>query len=244
MKKLLILFFLLCLAVSVYGSECVVVVGQAVSAGGGCDDCSGALVLGAHFENNADIEEGTPCGCSDDTDKTWDGGSYNAESSDGSYSLVSTNSTTFYNIDLTNATTLEDEGTATFDLYLTENAGWNWPVVLKLHNGADMIEVAITDSNDLRLRHARDGWGEGNVDRDANLSLSTWYSVEVQWNVSGDPNTLSINVDGGTATTDSDTIYGSWGTNITDVGVAAGGDPDDVTFYLDNLQISTGSDLP
>ena len=55
-----------------------------------CDDCSGDLRLSAHFENNDDLTQGTPCGCADDDD-TWTLSSDMVYSTtqkyDGSYSV-------------------------------------------------------------------------------------------------------------------------------------------------------------
>ena len=215
-------------------------------AGGSCDDCSGTRVISSHFEDNSghDIETGTPCGCTDGTDTTFSGGTYNAESSDGSYSLQSTD--TERTIDMANVSTLEEEGTITFDIYLTENATANPATIVNLENttNTDYIQVQLLNtasSNDLKIIHEKNGWGTGTATVVAGLSTSTWYSVTAQYKVGGSPNTLSIAANSQTGTS-SDTLYGTWANDI-DVLKCGHEGGDAVTYYLDIVDVSTGSSL-
>ena len=92
-------------------------------AAGGCDDCSGTLVMAVHFEDNtgSDLETGTPCGCSDGSDKVYTLASAthsSTQASDGTYSISASGENYTVTIDNTGiAAAVSSVGTYCVDYY-------------------------------------------------------------------------------------------------------------------------------
>jgi hypothetical protein len=132
--------------------------------GGGCDDCSGTLILSVHFEdglNPTDITDGTPCGCTDGTDTTVDltgGAAINSTAayvSDGSYSADIRGEDDALEIDSTGLPSgLMTTGTYCADYYKS-NAG-NGYIFRMVANGPIGTVEDGAGSNDNTIRMS---WG-------------------------------------------------------------------------------------
>lgn len=116
MKYLILVALMLCLPVR---GEAWQVVGGGSAPDG--DTCTGTQLFAAHFENNDDVTQGTPAGCSvGDTTVTRTGVTYSAtQASDGSYSSYSTVENSKSVIDSTNMD-VSITGTWCGDIYYTQ----------------------------------------------------------------------------------------------------------------------------
>jgi len=129
------------------------------SGGGGCDDCSGTLILSVHFEDGSDpstITTGTPCGCTDGTDTTADlagGATITSDyKSDGIYgaNIVGEN----YTVDISSEgiTGILSTGTYCADYY--KSAAGNG-YIFRLSSGSvlrgEVIDGAGANDNTIRI---------------------------------------------------------------------------------------------
>lgn len=244
MKRLLYTFIVCCL---VYTQAFAVmnpyIAGQTVVSGITCDDCSGDLSLAIHFENDTDIEVGTPCGCSDgSTTLTLSNAVFSAaQKSDGTYSLYCANAEDYATVPVSNYDIISDAaGTITFDLYIvtwTDDAH----ILLVFDNGdgltTDYLSVDMISLDELRLRYEGGNQRVSATTTDWNLSTGQWYSITVKWTQSAvNPNLSIASSAGTTATSDTD---------LDDIGVANEWEiiymgiqnVQNAEYYLDNIKV-------
>ena len=183
MKKLILIFLcLFCIFVGRADTD-TIVIGQPVTAAGGCDDCSGSLVLAIHFEDTSgnDIETGTPCGCSDGSDTTYSFVSSAAHSdvqaSDGTYSILAAGENHTVEIDNTGiAAAVSSVGTFCVDHYKSVGGDARIAtlgITLRLFDGGG------ADDNTIQV-----DYGANNKLGMATFADATWARICYAWDES------------------------------------------------------------
>jgi len=149
------------------------------------DDCSGSLMFSWHMEN-ADIESGSPTGCSDgDTTGSSAGtpGFSEDYKIDGTYSLLINALDEGYTFTATDLINLDD-AKITFSIYVTsfpqDGSGTGYHEIFNFHysDWQNMISGTIYEDGE-RLIVKRYGQG---TDKEVLVSISTdaWYTCEYQ----------------------------------------------------------------
>ena len=200
-----------------------------------CDTCSSNLILASHFENDDNIENGDPCGCSTNADKTWTMTSITystTQKSDGSYAA-------YVNDDTDNgvitATINKAAGTIIFDIYVTTYA--QYTLFLSLRTDPSNEDNWIGCGND--SSGVIGCFFEGAPDLigvSANMTNNAWHTVTFKYRTGVTNPSLSLQVDSespATSNTDLTPITGTlsiikinhpYGTNA-------------AAYYIDNVKI-------
>lgn len=210
--------------------------GQTVASGGSCDDCSGTIVLAVHFEDTSgnDIETGTPCGCSDGTDKTYSFVSSAAHSSaqysDGAYSIIAEGENHTVEIDNTGiAAGVSSVGTFCVDYYKStagDSRIFTLPTLGRVTDGAG------SDDNNLQI-----DYGSDNKVGTHTFADNTMTRICFSWDESQSPGSdkLAVQVEGNAWEEDT-------GETLTDPGLSTplniiSGDWQYGRGYFDNIKI-------
>jgi hypothetical protein len=176
---LLLLLPVLCLAGPLQEKHMSVIAKKNVSAPAG-DSCTSGLLLSSHFENNDDVTQGTPAGCSAGADSTWaraaggHGGAtyvnttHTGWPNDGTYSLLFN----AHDETATMSVTSEDicEGSnGRFDLWIyLDTAATNGTIIRASTATSANINIQMVGTQ-LRFQY---------IDNDANLYVITTTALE------------------------------------------------------------------
>lgn len=184
-----------------YARMSVTTVGGGVpAAGGGGDSCTGGLLLSAHCEN-ANVETGTPAGCSTNATKSFTFNDSMAVSttqvSDGTYSFYKSSTSSYQGASIPTDVS-KTAGTLVFDLYIAAHHSWG-----------RVVQFHVDDNNYLRIEMGSES-GElyflykGNTAQvfvNQTCSAGSWITVTAKYRTGATDPSLSLSCGGAAATT-------------------------------------------
>lgn len=167
------------------GARTITMVMGGVAAGAACDSCTGGLIFSIHFEADADVDTGSPCGCTSlgDTTATKSGTAAVVTGTDGYLDI--NDASEYVSYDISSFPT-----SGSFLMKIKKVSYDNGTRAINFYGDADSYLILATDStDDLSLTHLGGGTSRAASCTNNSFTVGGTFYVVGRWTAAdADPN--------------------------------------------------------